>query len=67
MPAGHTEGYLEGANIYGEAALAIRALRDGESVPEEVQYPTVQDGLLVMRFIDACVRSSEADSAWVAL
>lgn len=68
IPAGHPEGYLEGfANIYGEAALAIRALREGESVPEDVQYPTVQDGLLGMRFIDACVRSSEANSAWVTL
>ena len=68
IPAGHPEGYLEGfANIYGEAALAIRALREGKNVPEGVQFPTVQDGLQGMRFIDACVRSSDADSAWVKL
>ena len=68
VPPGHPEGYLEGfANIYGEAALAIRALRNGEARPKEVQYPTVQDGLLGMRFIDACIRSSQANSAWVKL
>ena len=53
IPAGHPEGYLEGfANIYGEAALAIKAVRNSEAIPQEVQYPTVQDGLLGMRFID---------------
>ena len=68
VPPGHPEGYLEGfANIYGEAALAIKAVRNGEAIPKEVQYPTVQDGLLGMRFIDACIRSSQKDSAWVAL
>jgi len=69
VPPGQPEGYLEGfANIYTEAATAIRALRvEGGRVPEDVVFPTVQDGFLGMCFIDACVRSSMQDAAWVPL
>lgn len=68
IPGGHPEGYLEGfANIYTEAALAIKALREGKAIPPEVQFPTVQDGLAGMRFIDACVRSSQQNAGWVEL
>jgi predicted dehydrogenase len=68
VPPGHPEGYLEGfANIYTEAARAIRARAAGEPVPQEVIFPTAQDGLLGVSFIDACVRSSARDSAWVKM
>lgn len=68
IPAGHPEGYLEGfATIYREAADAIEAHRDGRDVSADVIYPTVQDGLAGMQFVDACVRSSKRDGAWVSL
>ena len=69
VPAGHPEGYLEGfANIYSEAAAAIRARREKNGrIPKDVLYPTVQDGLDGMRFIDACVRSSARNTAWTKL
>ena len=68
VPSGHPEGYLEGfANLYAEAAAAIRAARDGRPLPAGVAFPTIADGLEGMRFIDACVRSSSRDAAWVAL
>lgn len=69
VPPGHPEGYLEGfANIYTEAATAIRALRGKKSkLPKEVMFPTVQDGIAGMKFIDACVRSSNKNSAWAKL
>ncbi len=68
IPPGHPEGYLEGfANIYSEAADAIIAHRGGESVGKEVMYPTIDDGLVGVQFIDACVRSSSRNSAWVKL
>ncbi len=67
-PGGHPEGYLEGfANIYSEAALAIRAKQDGAELPAEVVFPTVQDGLTGVQFIQACVNSSNRNSAWVSL
>lgn len=66
IPAGHPEGYLEGfANIYSEAAKAIIAKRGGGDVPAEVLFPTIHDGVKGVAFIDACVRSSSRDGAWV--
>ncbi|APE45959.1 oxidoreductase (plasmid) [Sulfitobacter alexandrii] len=66
IPGGHPEGYLEGfANIYNEAADLIVAARDGNK-PDHL-LPTVQDGLEGVAFIDACVRSSKRDAAWVKL
>ncbi len=68
IPAGHPEGYLEGfATIYAEAAAAIRAHEAGETPPEGLHFPTVGDGLAGVAFIDACVRSSARDGAWVKL
>ncbi|WP_299916120.1 Gfo/Idh/MocA family oxidoreductase [uncultured Roseobacter sp.] len=68
VPPGHPEGYLEGfANIYSEAAEAIVAHRSGQEPDAEVTYPTIHDGLRGMHFVDACVRSSARNSAWVNL
>ena len=68
VPPGHPEGYLEGfANIYGEAAEAILAFREGRKPPAEIVYPTVHDGLKGVRFVDACVRSSARNAAWISL
>ncbi|SHK56651.1 Predicted dehydrogenase [Shimia gijangensis] len=66
-PGGHPEGYLEAfANIYTEAAAAIRAKKRGEALPPDLHFPTVQDGLTGVQFIDACVRSSNRNGAWTS-
>lgn len=67
VPGGHPEGYIEGfANIYSEIALAIRARRNGQgTLPDEVAFPNLQDGLEGMMFIDACVRSSAQNATWI--
>jgi predicted dehydrogenase len=68
IPSGHPEGYLEGfATIYAEAARAIRARQSGERVPAEVVFPTIEDGVAGVAFVDACVRSSARNGAWVTL
>lgn len=68
VPAGHPEGYLEGfANIYAEAADAIVAARDKTQPPAEVQFPTIDDGVKGLAFIEAAVRSSKAGGVWTAL
>ncbi|SLN32642.1 Gfo/Idh/MocA family protein [Ruegeria meonggei] len=68
VPPGHPEGYLEGfANIYSEAAEAIRAFRTSASPETAVMYPTIQDGLNGVKFVAACVQSSARDAAWVTL
>lgn len=67
-PGGHPEGYLEGfANIYTGAARAIRAAQRGERAPELDLLPGLEEGLAGMRFIDACIRSSRDNAAWVTL
>ncbi|MAQ82893.1 MAG: oxidoreductase [Maritimibacter sp.] len=68
VPPGHPEGYLEGfANIYAEAAQAIRAARTGASLPEGVTFPSIDDGVEGVAFVDACVRSSKRNAAWVSI
>ncbi|WP_096787021.1 Gfo/Idh/MocA family protein [Rhodobacter sp. CZR27] len=65
-PSGHPEGFLEAfANIYSEAAAAILAHREGKPAPEGVIFPTLADGMEGMAFIDACIRSSRRNAAWV--
>ncbi len=68
VPPGHPEGYLEGfANIYAEAARAIRAHKAGAPMPADVVFPTMADGVAGVAFVDACVRSSARNAAWVTL
>lgn len=69
IPPGHPEGYLEGfANIYAEAARAIRAARKKGGKPSKgVLFPTIEDGVEGVAFVEACVRSSRKNGAWTAL
>lgn len=68
IPSGHPEGYLEGfANIYAEAARAIIAKRDGLPLDPAVTFPSLREGLEGVAFVDACVRSSAKNAAWVKL
>ena len=67
-PGGHPEGYLEGfANIYSEVALAIKAAREGKQPPAECDFPTILDGVKGVAFVEAAVKSSKANGAWVKL
>ncbi len=66
-PGGHPEGYLEGfANIYAEAARAIRAADSGQT-PDTGLLPGIAAGMDGMRFIQAALRSSQDNAAWVKL
>lgn len=68
IPAGHPEGYLEGfANIYAEAARAILARREGRAPDPAVTFPGLKEGLEGVAFVDACIRSSARNAAWVRL
>ncbi|PWL16402.1 oxidoreductase [Falsochrobactrum shanghaiense] len=68
IPGGHPEGYLEAfATIYTEAANAIQARRDNTMPDSAVIYPTIDDGVKGVAFIDACVRSSGKNGSWVSL
>lgn len=62
-PAGHPEGFIEAfANIYRNFALTVMAKR-GWEVPEGPihDFPTVNDGLRGMQFIETAVASGYND------
>jgi predicted dehydrogenase len=68
VPSGHPEGYLEGfANLYSEIARAIRAAREGGKPDPAVMFPTVEDGLVGMEFVEAALESSRKGNVWVKL
>src|SRR2546425_1941368 len=64
---GHPEGYLEAfANIYSDIADAVLARRDGVAAdPLAYLFPTVEDGVLGVKFVDAAVASHQQDGRWV--
>jgi len=66
---GHPEGFPEAfANLYSDAAEAIASRLAGIAPdPLALHFPTSLDGLLGVRFVDAVVRSSAANGAWVHL
>ncbi|MET0428422.1 MAG: Gfo/Idh/MocA family oxidoreductase, partial [Microvirga sp.] len=67
IPAGHPEGYLEGfAQLYADIAEQITARLEGrEPDPFSLLVPTIDHGVRGVRFIDAAVRSSHGQAAWV--
>jgi predicted dehydrogenase len=68
LPSGHPEGYLEAfATLYAEIAQAIRAARHGAAAPAEVNFPTLDDGIEGLAFIEAALRSSAEGGRWVRL
>ncbi len=66
IPAGHPEGYLEAfANIYRNFAYCVQARLKGEAPdPLYQDFPTVEDGLRGMEFIEKVVASSESEEKW---
>ena len=66
-PGGHPEGYLEAfGNIYRNFALTISARLDGKQAsPENLDFPSVEDGIRGMAFIDNVVTSSRSSEKWI--
>ena len=68
VPAGHPEAFIEAfANIYLEVARAIEAVLDGQPVPSDCDFPTVDDGVNGMAFIATAVKSAKAGGVWTKL
>ena len=68
-PAGHPEGYIEAfANLYRNFALALRArLKGEEPAPETLDFPSVEEGVRGMRFIEAIVSTGATDKKWIRI
>ena len=69
IPGGHPEGYLEAfANIYRNFAYCVRARLEGkEPDPVYMDFPSVQDGVRGMKFIEKVIASGKSKSKWVAM
>ena len=65
-PGGHPEGYLEAfGNLYRNFALALSARIDGTEPSSEVlDFPSVEEGIRGMAFIDNVVRSNASSEKW---
>lgn len=66
IPAGHPEGYLEAfANIYKNFAMTLRARMQGkEPDPIYLDFPTIDDGVRGMAFIENVVASDKSSEKW---
>ena len=67
LPAGHPEGYFEAfANIYRNFAFAIQARLTGEEIDSAIyDFPTVEEGVHGMLFVEKVVESAESNGRWV--
>ncbi len=67
-PGGHPEGYLEAfGNLYRNFALTLSARIDGTKASDEaLDFPSVDDGIRGMAFIDNVVKSSTSNEKWTA-
>ena len=68
VPSGHPEAFIEAfANIYVEAARAIEAEVNGQPIPPDCDFPTVDDGVEGMAFIATAVESAKAGGVWTRM
>jgi len=65
-PGGHPEGYLEAfGNIYRNFALTLGARIDGKTPSKEaLDFPSFDDGVRGMAFIDNVVNSAASNQKW---
>jgi predicted dehydrogenase len=78
LPFGHPEAFIEAfANIYLEVVAAIRASSEGQpslkssgSASKRIDkndFPTVDDGVIGMAFLETAVKSAKSGAKWVKL
>ena len=64
-PSGHPEGFIEAfANIYRNFSYSVNNFNNSKPNDPKYDYPTVDEGLRGMQFIDAVIESSKS-SKWI--
>ncbi|WP_373987205.1 Gfo/Idh/MocA family protein [Duganella sp. BuS-21] len=67
IPAGHPEGYIDAFGaLYSEIATHLLARRHGGD-PGAAQFPTIDDGLRGVLFIEAVQASSRTGGCWTSM
>lgn len=68
LPAGHPEAFLEAfANIYRNAAQAIRDRLEGRKAKADYDFPDIEDGVIGMAFIETTVKSAASARKWTKM
>lgn len=68
LPAGHTEGWLESmGNLYRSYTECLSAKKSGNFHPEMIDYPTIEEGIAGLKYVEACLESNENGNTWVEL
>lgn len=66
-PSGHPEGYIEAfANLYVNFCKAVREYKPGKPATA-FDFPSVDDGVRGMAFIEAAVKSSRSGQKWITI
>ncbi len=64
-PFGHPEAFIEAfANVYKAAATAIADEVSGRKLKKDYDFPTIDDGVEGMAFIETVVKSANSSSKW---
>lgn len=66
IPSGHPEGYLEAfGNLYKNFALTLQSIAEGKEPTENMlDFPTVEDGVRGMAFIENVIASGKSSQKW---
>jgi hypothetical protein len=65
LPFGHPEAFIEAfANVYLGAAEAIADEVSGRKLKATYDFPTIEDGVIGMAFIETVVKSSASKAKW---
>lgn len=69
LPAGHPEAFLEAfANIYRNYANTLSAKLAGKKPKVlDLDFPTIEDGVRGMAFIETVVKSSQSKQKWIKM
>lgn len=66
LPAGHTEGWLESmGNLYDSFTECVKAKKAGTFTADQIDYPTIEEGIAGLKYVEACLASNEKGNIWV--
>ena len=66
LPSGHTEGWLEAmGNLYDSFGACVLAKKEDRFTPDMIDYPTIEEGVAGLKYVEACLQSSENGNVWV--
>jgi predicted dehydrogenase len=69
LPSGHPEGYFESfANIYSTFITALaKKLRGEMLIADDLDFPSVDEAVKGVKYIEKCVESSARGAVWVEM